>query len=549
MKPHLIRGAFYLPLLLAVCVIPFALAQRTTAKRNRPATTITVTNGSDSGSGSLRQALADAHDNDTINFAVTGAISLTSGELLIIRNVTISGPGADLLAIMREPNAASFRIFHVVPNHTVTIEGLAVINGSVLNGFGGGILNEQSALTLNDCAVSGNSALGQPGLGGGIFSNGSGGGGSASLTITDSALSGNVATTGGAIANDGASGMANLTINDSTLSSNSSEGIFNDGTATITITNSTLSDNTVATISILAGSLNIGNTILKAAASGVNMNIGKPATVTSRGYNVSSDDAGGFLARPGDQINTEPMLGPLQNNGGPTFTHALLPGSPAIETGDPKFTPPPYYDQRGPVFWRVRNGRIDIGSFEVQAGTIPTPTPTPTATCLPSWVVVNSPNANEIQNDLNAVTGSGNDVWAVGEYDLFGLGEYRTLTTHWDGSAWALIPSPNPGMEPGNGLGEGIPPNEAHDYLFGATGRGNDVWAVGAYNVAGGLLRTLTLHWNGSAWSQAPSPNAGTSQNGLWAATGSGNDVWAVGYSGGGNNPSQTLTLHWNGSA
>jgi hypothetical protein len=72
------------------------------------------------------------------------------------------------------------------------------------------------------------------------------------------------------------------------------------------------------------------------------------------------------------------MLGPLQNNGGPTFTHALLPGSPAIDAGDPNFTPPPDYDQRGPGFVRVFNGRIDVGSFEVQ----PTPTPTPTATAI-----------------------------------------------------------------------------------------------------------------------------------------------------------------------
>src|SRR5262245_61259562 len=303
MKAHLIRSAFYPLLFLAVCVIPFALAQRTTAKGDRPADVITVTNTNDSGFGSLRQALADAHDNDTINFAVTGTIGLTSGELLITKNVTISGPGANVLAIMREPNAASFRIFHVTPNHTVTIEGLAVINGSILTGFGGGILNQESTLTLNSCAVSGNSALGQQGLGGGIFSNGSGGGGFASLTITDSTLSGNIAANGGAIFNDGASGLAILTFNNSTLSSNSFAGIFSDGTATITITNSTLSDNTVATISIFAGSLSIGNTILKAAASGINLNIGKPATVTSDGYNVSSDDASGFLAGPGDQIN------------------------------------------------------------------------------------------------------------------------------------------------------------------------------------------------------------------------------------------------------
>ena len=75
------------------------------------------------------------------------------------------------------------------------------------------------------------------------------------------------------------------------------------------------------------------------------------------------------------------MLGPLQDNGGPTFTHALLPGSPAINAGDPSFTPPPFYDQRGPGFDRVVNGRIDIGSFEVQG---PTPTPTPTP-CGGAW--------------------------------------------------------------------------------------------------------------------------------------------------------------------
>jgi hypothetical protein len=85
------------------------------------------------------------------------------------------------------------------------------------------------------------------------------------------------------------------------------------------------------------------------------------------------------------------MLGPLQNNGGPTFTHALLPGSPAIDAGDPNFTPPPDYDQRGPGFVRVFNGRIDVGSFEVQ----PTPTPTATATAssTPTVTVTATPTA------------------------------------------------------------------------------------------------------------------------------------------------------------
>ena len=72
------------------------------------AATITVTNTNDSGPGSLRQALADANDGDTITFAVTGTIVLTSGGLVIDKNVTISGPGADRLSI--DGNQANFQV-------------------------------------------------------------------------------------------------------------------------------------------------------------------------------------------------------------------------------------------------------------------------------------------------------------------------------------------------------------------------------------------------------------------------------------------------------
>src|SRR5438270_4174230 len=63
------------------------------------AATITVTNTNDSGPGSLRQALANANNGDTINFAVSDTIMLTSGEVLVNKNVTISGPGANQLSI------------------------------------------------------------------------------------------------------------------------------------------------------------------------------------------------------------------------------------------------------------------------------------------------------------------------------------------------------------------------------------------------------------------------------------------------------------------
>lgn len=371
-----------------------------------------VTNTNDSGPGSLREALVNAQNGDVITFNIPmgkakarreGAITtitLTSGELVINKNITISGPGANLLAVSRATTSAPFRIFHVTQRHTVMIEGLAISNGLVSNGFGGGILNDQSTLTINSCALSENSASGQSGLGGAIFSNGSGAGGSASLTITDTTLSANIASNGGAIFNDGASGMAGLIISNSTLSGNSQNGIFSDGTAIISITNSTVNENAAVNISIFAGMLDIGNTVLKAAAPGVNLNIGKPATVTSLGYNLSSDDAGGFLTGTGDQINTDPLLGSLQDNGGPTFTHELLPNSPALDTGDPAFTPPPFHDQRGPGFVRVVDGRLDKGSFEVQGPTAtptatstPSPTSAPTATVTPTATFTPTPTA------------------------------------------------------------------------------------------------------------------------------------------------------------
>src|SRR5438552_14842816 len=105
--------------------------------------TITVTNTNDSGVGSLRQALAMANGGDTITFAVSGTIGLTSGELLVDKSITISGPGAGELVI--DGNAKN-RVFHVGSGTTVTVSGLTITNGNA-SGFypgneGGGVLNE-----------------------------------------------------------------------------------------------------------------------------------------------------------------------------------------------------------------------------------------------------------------------------------------------------------------------------------------------------------------------------------------------------------------------
>jgi hypothetical protein len=243
-----------------------------------------------------------------------------------------------------------------------------------------------STIQVDSSTISENSAE----QGGGICNN-SDGLGFAAIDIDNSSVTGNSATDGGGVCNFGFSGNAELRISNSTLSNNSSQtggGIGNestDGIADLNISGSTFSGNSATDFGasiynnhVFTPVLYIINTILNAGASGGNIyNVN--GRVISQGYNLSSDDGADYLTGPGDQINTDPLLGPLQDNGGPTFTHQLLNGSPAINGGDPNFTPPPLYDQRGPGFDRVVNDRLDIGSFEVQ-GPAPTPTPTPTAT-------------------------------------------------------------------------------------------------------------------------------------------------------------------------
>ena len=121
------------------------------------------------------------------------------------------------------------------------------------------------------------------------------------------------------------------------------------------------------------GELEIGGTILNAGASGANIYNSGP--LTSDGYNLSSDDGGGFLTSATDQINTDPKLGPLRDNGGPTFTHALLSNSPAIDqcmsfgvTTDQRGVPRPF------DFSAIANASggdgSDIGAFELGSPTL-----------------------------------------------------------------------------------------------------------------------------------------------------------------------------------
>ena len=352
-----------------------------------PATTITVTNTNDSGPGSLRQALEDVNDGDTIDFAITGTITLESGELLVDKSITISAPGADTLVV--DGNANS-RVFRISAGQTVTISGLTIRNGHSTGVFpdvgGAGIYNDHAALTVDSCTFTGNTVdISGFSAGGAIFNDGLDG--AATLTISNSTLSSNSAGDGGGIYNAGQNdGSVIVAVSNSTLSGNTalnfgggmeSVGLFVNSIV-VTFANSTLTANAASdgdAISNVGSTIELSNSVFNGQPSGEQI-FNLQGLVMSHGYNISSDDDSRFLTGPGDQINTDPMLGPLRNNSGRTLTRRPSPGSPAIDTGDPNFTPPPLYDQRGPVFDRVVNGRIDIGSFEVQAGK-PSPPPTP----------------------------------------------------------------------------------------------------------------------------------------------------------------------------
>jgi hypothetical protein len=341
---------------------------------------LVVTNTADSGPGSLRQAILDASAcpvHHTINFdpAAFGTITLTSGELLVTSSLEILGPGATNVTV--DGNAAS-RVFYINPGLNVTIAGLTITNGLASDNtpgdagnFGAGIDNDHATLIVSNCTIVGNSA---GSYGGAIYNNGTTSG-SANLTIINSALVGNSSGgSGGGVLSDGSyGGGAMLTVVNSTVDGNSSYagGGLNsfglDGSATMTIYNSTLNGNTATVGGGIVNNettLEIGSSIVNAGSgSGGNINNGF-GTITSLGYNLSSDTGGGFLTNTGDQTNTNPLLGPLQLNGGQTPTRALSCGSPAIDAGTNFLGLTT--DQRGEGFPRTFGGGPDIGAFEVQ---------------------------------------------------------------------------------------------------------------------------------------------------------------------------------------
>ncbi len=361
-------------------------------------TQVSVTNTNDSGPGSLRQAVQVVASGGSIDFDpdLSGqTITLTTGPLVVAKEVSIDGTTAPGIAVS---GGGSDRVLIVDPSGEATVSGLALRDGWAWD-LAGGVLNN-GTLTLDQVAVTGNVMATDAGdfwKGGGGIYNGEG----ATLHLVDSTVADNVSgwagggvfsffnttttversTISGNVASDVGGGIRMLggaDIINSTLSGNQSLGWYGGAVfhtdGVMNLVNSTVATNVappwaaaaifVGTFTDASATLTLHNTIV---ADNTDFGCfqgffgGGAVTLTSNGHNLASDDTCNLTAS-GDQPDTAPLLGPLADNGGPTLTHALLAGSPAIDAADAAACPAT--DQRGVT--RPQGAGCDIGSYEYE---------------------------------------------------------------------------------------------------------------------------------------------------------------------------------------
>lgn len=357
--------------------------------------TVNTTTDEDNADGdcSLREAVIAANTNaprdacaagsgtDTIGLS-TGTYELsipddapndaTVGDLDTTSVTRITGAGARA-TIIRGQTGFNDRIFE--NTGTTTISGLTVTGGNGL--IGGGVRNNGGTLTLQKAAVTGNTTANRSG---GVDVTGG------TLNLTNSTISGNQSDgDGGAIyLPSGTANIVNSTVSGNRAIFGVGSGIVVSSTATASIESSTVASNSSNNLNpgggIYAtgsGTVDVKNTIVSDNTAN-NCDTGFSATITSQGNNVSSDGSCSF-GQPTDQQDTDPLLGPLQDNDGLTDTHALLTASPAIDSGDSDQVE----DQRGEARPTDGDGdgtaTDDIGAFEKEAAPPPNTAPVITA--------------------------------------------------------------------------------------------------------------------------------------------------------------------------
>ncbi len=356
--------------------------------------TFTVTNLADSGSGTLREAmgLASASQGASlITINVTGTVSLASVLPDITTSLSIVGPGPASLILSGNDHD---RIFHILgPGVSVDFSGLTLTRG--FGGSSGGAVllengDDTTALSLTNCVLTQNRA--GEGNGGALSVSGSGAAGL--VNLVDCTLGSNQALgNGGGIDSPGATinlfrctlnnnlasgggggisvGAGFLTIENCTITGNEAQndgaGINSDFGATCDVRSSTIVSNLAGITGGGLRTVSSGPTYLKnnIIAENVATNSGSDlsGSIDSLGHNLIGSSGGGSGYAVTDLVDTQALIAPLQDNGGPTLTHRLLAASPALDAGDNSGAPAT--DQRG--FSRIVSANIDIGAFEMQA--------------------------------------------------------------------------------------------------------------------------------------------------------------------------------------
>ncbi len=543
---------------------------------------ITVTSNTNSGPGSLRQAITDICPGGTITFNNNYTITLES-QLVIDKDMTING-GAHAVTVSGN-NAV--RVFFVNTDVAFDLQNLTVANGYTADS-GGGIYNDGGALTLTNvtlsdnnsdydgggietygtltvtnCTFSGNSTSG---VGGGIDNR-------ETLTITGGTFSENSAANGGAVFNDGTLAITNSTFSgnsalfneslgyggggggiasisgtldvmnstftnnnadmagggivaqyditsviNSTLSGNTVAGVdeYNGGGAIaqfygdLILINSTVTGNTAASPNqaksgvwligdVTSGTLTLSNSIVANNNGGNNFQ-NDDGTFTSQGHNLS-DNWNGLIIDPSD-LTANPLLGELTNNGGPTQTIPLLPGSPAIDAGNDTICADPdavnNLDQRGVT--RPQGAHCDIGAFEARLYTLTITSAHGTVAKNPDQAIY--PESSVVQLTATPATG-----WSFANWtgDLAGNTNPGSVTIHGNTSVTAnymldnqeptnIILSNNSVLENlsiGAAVGTlttaDLDPGDTHTYSF--CGGADD----GFFSLAGNTLHTAAV--------------------------------------------------------
>src|SRR2546425_253622 len=312
---------------------------------------------------------------------VTSPITLTTGELVIDKNLTIQGPTTASLTISGNNNS---RVFNIQTGNSLVMSYLTITGGKITGDNGGGIFS-LGDLTILNSTFTGNQAAG--GEGGAIDSEGG------TLRIINSTISGNSADlSGGGLLNCGSSTgfLTNVTITDN-RSDADGDGT-GEGGGIAQVSSSDLTINNIIVAGNFKGMSSTANDFFVDVAFGSFIDPGSSHNLIGVDTGLSSDIMNGS---GGNQIGTavmpiDPRLGALGNNGGPTNTHLLLPNSTARDAGSNVLAidPDPNNqdnnalpnDQRGRGFPRIVNTTVDIGAVEVNyaiSATAGTPQSTP----------------------------------------------------------------------------------------------------------------------------------------------------------------------------